>query len=38
MAQDITLPVEDGFVNLRVGAIIEKGGRLLMVRNADLAY
>ena len=33
MAQDLTLPVEGGLVNLRVGAIIEKGGKLLMVAN-----
>ena len=38
MGTDITLPIEDGFVNVRVGAIIEKDGRLLMVRNADLNY
>jgi len=38
MGTDITLPIEDGFVNVRVGAIIEKDGRLLMVRNADLSY
>ena len=24
MGTDITLPIEDGFVNVRVGAIIEK--------------
>ena len=33
MLQDLTLPVEGGLVNLRVGAIIEKGGKLLMVAN-----
>ena len=33
MAQDITLPIEDGFVNLRVGAIIQKDGKFLMVGN-----
>ena len=33
MGKDITRPIEDGFVNLRVGAIIEKGGKLLMVAN-----
>ena len=33
MPQDLTLPVEGGLVNLRVGAIIEKGGKLLMVAN-----
>ena len=31
MAQDICVPVGDGIVNVRVGAIIEKNGRLLMV-------
>ena len=38
MAQDITLPIEDGFVNLRVGAIIQKGGKLLLVGNAKNDY
>ena len=38
MPQDLTLPVEGGLVNLRVGAIIEKGGKLLMVANADVDY
>ena len=33
MAQDITLPVEDGYFNLRVGAIILKDGKVLMVGN-----
>ena len=33
MAQDITLPIEDGYVNVRVGAIIRKDGRFLMVGN-----
>ena len=33
MAQDITLPIEDGFINLRVGAIIIRDESVLMVRN-----
>ena len=35
---DLTLPAGNGLVNLRVGAIIEKNGRLLMVRNEHSAY
>ena len=38
MAQDITVPVGDGFVNVRVGAIIQKDGRLLMVTNERVDY
>ena len=38
MAQDITLPVGEGYVNLRVGAIIEKDGKVLMVGNDDVDY
>ncbi len=38
MAQDICVPVGDGFVNVRVGAIIEKNGKLLMVTNAGVDY
>ena len=38
MAQDICLPVGDGLVNVRVGAIIEKNGKLLMVRSDSLDY
>ena len=38
MAQDICLPAGDGVVNVRVGAIIEKNGRLLMVRSDSLDY
>ena len=40
MASDLTLPVDGGFLNLRVGAIIEKNGRVLMVKNpaADYCY
>ena len=33
MSQDLTLPCEDGLVNLRVGAIILKDGKFLMVGN-----
>ena len=33
MNKDITLPLEDGIVNLRVGAIIQKDGKILMVGN-----
>ena len=38
MAQDITLPVADGYVNVRVGAIIQKNGKLLMVGSQDFDY
>lgn len=40
MDKDITLPCGDGFVNLRVGAVIMRDGRLLMVGNdrADYLY
>ena len=38
MAQDIFAPVGDGFVNVRVGAIIEKDGKLLMVGNDRVSY
>lgn len=33
MDKDLTLPVEGGLVNLRVGAIIQKDGKLLLVGN-----
>lgn len=33
MQSDITLPCSDGLVNLRVGAIIMKNGKILMVGN-----
>ena len=33
MDRDITLPCEDGIVNIRVGAIIMKDGKILMVGN-----
>ena len=38
MAQDITLPVGDGYINVRVGAIIQKNGKLLMVGSRDFDY
>ncbi len=33
MDKDMTVPCEDGFINLRVGAIIMKDGQILMVGN-----
>ncbi len=38
MGGDLTLPVEDGLLNLRVGAILRKDGKLLMVGNARNDY
>ena len=38
MAQDICVPVGDGYVNVRVGAIIRKDGKILMVANDALDY
>ena len=38
MPQDLTMPVEGGLVNLRVGAIIQKGGKLLLVGNDENDY
>lgn len=38
MSQDLTLPAGEGFVNLRVGAIIEKKGKILMVGNDRVNY
>ena len=35
---DMSVPCGDGIINLRVGAIILKEGRFLMVRNADAYY
>ena len=32
------MPVADGFVNVRVGAIIQKDGRILMVSNDEVKY
>ena len=33
MDRDMTVPCEEGFINIRVGAIIMKNGKLLMVGN-----
>ncbi len=33
MNKDMTVPCEDGLINLRVGAIIMKNGKILMVGN-----
>ena len=41
MATNMTLPCGDGMVNLRVGAIIMKNGKILMSGNSvvpDLMY
>ena len=38
MGKDLTMPVEGGLVNLRVGAIIQKDGKLLLVGNACNDY
>lgn len=38
MAQDICVPVGDGVVNVRVGAIIRKNGKILMVGNDSVDY
>ena len=38
MPSDLTLPVDGGFLNLRVGAIIEKNGKILMAGNPAAAY
>ncbi|MCR5754777.1 MAG: NUDIX domain-containing protein [Acetatifactor sp.] len=40
MAKDMTVPCADGLINLRVGAIILKEGKFLMVGNerADYLY
>ncbi len=37
-APDICVPVGEGFVNVRVGAIILKNGKLLMVTNENVDY
>ena len=39
-AKDMTVPVGDGFINVRVGAIIMRDGKFLMVGNerADYLY
>jgi len=33
MKKDMSVPCGDGFINLRVGAIIMKKGKILMVGN-----
>ena len=35
MQQDMTVPCGNGLINLRVGAIIQKDGRILMVGNRN---
>ena len=38
MAQDICVAVDEGYVNVRVGAIIRKEGRIRMVANSSVDY
>ncbi|MDE7296833.1 MAG: NUDIX domain-containing protein [Clostridia bacterium] len=38
MGKDMTVACGDGFVNIRVGAIIEKNGKVLMVGNDRSDY
>ena len=38
MNKDMTVPIDDGFINIRVGAIIMKNGRFLMVGNERSDY
>ena len=38
MGQDMTVPCGDGFINIRVGAIIMRDGKVLMVKNAGHDY
>ena len=38
MGLDMTVPIGDGVINLRVGAIIMQNGRLLMVGNETADY
>ena len=38
MPIDMTVPCGEGFVNLRVGAIIQKDGKFLMVGNRRVDY
>ena len=33
MAKDMSVPCDDGIINIRVGAIIMKNGKILMVGN-----
>ena len=38
MKPDMCVPCGEGFVNIRVGAIIESEGKFLMVGNTDVDY
>ena len=38
MNRDMCVPCDDGIINIRVGAIILKEGRFLMVRNDQADY
>ena len=38
MPSDLTLPVDGGYLNVRVGAIIMKDGKFLMVKNPTVDY
>lgn len=38
MKQDLTLPLEDGMLNIRTGAIIMKDNKVLMVSNSRSDY
>ena len=38
MGEDICLPVGEGYVNVRVGAIIQKDGKILMVGNDSIDH
>ena len=38
MAQDICVALDGGYVNVRVGAIIRKDGKILMVGNDAVGY
>lgn len=38
MCHDMTVPIDDGLINIRVGAIIMKNGRFLMVGNSHANY
>ncbi len=38
MAKDMTVPCEDGLISVRVGAIIMKDGKILMVSNGKNDY
>lgn len=38
MGSDITLPTDGGIVNIRVGAIITRGGKFLMVGAENIDY